>query len=203
MILGFDFDGVIVNSISIMEKSWVQLSKKFNIEVPFSAYKENIGLKFNMILEKIGLEKELFNEVEKEYFKNTKIYEDQVLLYPKVLETLDVLKRNQIQTFIITSKPRMNTLNLLKKFKIEVDLLVCGDDVINGKPHVESGNFVYEKFGKELVYYVGDMESDRQFAENCGFNFIYAKYGYGSVIKKTKNSVDSIDQILNLLSNSY
>ena len=31
MIVGFDFDGVIVNSISVMEKSWDQLSKKFNI----------------------------------------------------------------------------------------------------------------------------------------------------------------------------
>ena len=87
-----------------MEKSWDQLSKKFNIEIPFSAYKENIGLKFNMILENIGLEKELFNEVEKDYFNNTKTNEDQVLLYPNVLETLDVLKKNKIQTFIITSR---------------------------------------------------------------------------------------------------
>ena len=87
----------------------------------------------------------------------------------------------------------------MKKFKIEVDLLVCADDVINGKPDVESGNLVYEKFGKEVVYYIGDMESDREFAENCKFNFIYAKYGYGFVNKKTKNSIDSIDQILNIL----
>ena len=203
MIVGFDFDGVIVNSISVMEKSWDQLSKKFNIEIPFSAYKENIGLKFNMILENIGLEKELFNEVEKDYFNNTKTHEDQVLLYPNVLETLDVLKKNKIQTFIITSKPRVNTLNLMKKFKIEVDLLVCADDVINGKPDVESGNLVYEKFGKEVVYYIGDMESDREFAENCRFNFIHAKYGYGLINKTPKNSIDSIDQILNLLLHNY
>ena len=39
-VVGFDFDGVIVNSLAVMEKSWAALSQKLDIDIPFSAYKK-------------------------------------------------------------------------------------------------------------------------------------------------------------------
>lgn len=199
IIIGFDFDGVIVNSLSVMEKSWTVLSEKYNINIPFSAYKKNIGLKFNMILENIGVEKYLFEAVQKDYFKGTNYYKNDVLLYPEVMQTLRLLKEKDVSTFIITSKPRVNTLSLLKIFGISVDLLVCADDVSHGKPHPESGLQVHQKFIDKTVYYVGDMDCDRQFSENCNFNFIYASYGYGSLSKKVTHKIDSLSQVLDIL----
>lgn len=196
IIIGFDFDGVIVNSLDVMEKSWNALSRKHNITIPFSAYKKNIGLKFNMILENIGVDKSLFDVVHKDYFSGTKHYESEVKLYPEVLETIQSLKDKNTATFIVTSKPRENTLALLKIFGITVDLLVCADDVKYGKPHTESGDLVYQKFGNKTVYYVGDMDSDRQFAENCNFNFIYASYGYGALSKMADHKIDTLSQVL-------
>ena len=40
-LLGFDFDGVIVNSLSVMEKSWEKVCTKNNINIPFEQYKKN------------------------------------------------------------------------------------------------------------------------------------------------------------------
>lgn len=199
IVIGFDFDGVIVNSLSVMEKSWNALSEKHNITIPFSAYKKNIGLKFNEILENIGVEKSMFRVVQKDYFSGTKHYETEVQLYPEVIETLQTLKNNSIPTFIVTSKPRANTIALLEIFNISVDLVVCADDVTHGKPHTESGDIVKKKFGKKIFYYVGDMDSDRRFAKNCNFNFIYAAYGYGTLSKKEGYKIESLSQTLKLL----
>lgn len=199
IVIGFDFDGVIVNSLSVMEKSWNALSKKHNIAIPFSAYKKNIGLKFNKILENIGVEKSLFEVVEKDYFSGTKYYENEVQLYPEVIETLQTLKHNKIPTFIVTSKPRAHTMALIEIFKVPVDAVVCADDVNQGKPHTESGDLVKNIFGKKTFYYVGDMDSDRRFAENCNFNFIYAAYGYGTLSKTEGYKIESLSQTLKLL----
>jgi len=199
IIVGFDFDGVIVNSLSVMEKSWSELCDKYNINIPFSAYKKNIGLKFNIILENIGVDKYLFEAVHKDYFRGTNYYKNDILLYPEVMQTFESLKEKDVSTFIITSKPRANTLSLLEIFGIRVELLVCADDVIQGKPHPESGFQVNKKFGNKPVYYVGDMDCDRQFAENCNFNFIYASYGYGDLSKKATHKIGSLSEVLDIL----
>ena len=195
-VVGFDFDGVIVNSLAVMEKSWSALSQKLDIDIPFSDYKKNIGIKFESILKNIGVEEELYNEVQNLYFKGTRLFQNEVELYPEILETLKGLKEKNIQTFIVTSKPRQNTLLLLEMFGIQVDFLVCADDVTNGKPHSESGDRVVEHFGKQEVIYVGDMESDRQFAENCNFRFVYASYGYGNLSKEAAHKIDRLSQII-------
>ena len=197
-VLGFDFDGVIVNSLSVMEKSWKEVCKKNSLSIPFYNYKQNIGLKFNDILKNIGVEEDLHKKVHKDYFELTKKYQNEILLYPYVKETFLKLKEKNIPTFIVTSKPRENTLFLLKMFNIEVELLICADDVTNGKPHKESGRLVRLKFKNKKIFYVGDMDSDFKFSENCNFNFIYASYGYGTLNKNPNVKIDQISQVIEL-----
>ncbi len=196
--LGFDFDGVIVNSLDVMEKSWKEVCKKNFINISFHNYKENIGLKFNEILKNIGVEKSLHNKINKDYFELTKKYQSEIKLYPLVKETLFKLKEKNIPTFIVTSKPRENTSYLLKMFDINVELLICADDVTYGKPHDESGRLVRQKFKNKEIFYVGDMNSDFKFAENCNFNFIYASYGYGNLNKNPIHKIDLISEVTEL-----
>ena len=87
-LLGFDLDGVIVNSLSVMEKSWEKVCKKNNINIPFERYQKNIGLKFNVILKNIGVEKSLHKKINQNNFKLTKKYQSDIQLYPNVKETL-------------------------------------------------------------------------------------------------------------------
>ena len=83
-------------------------------------------------------------------------------------------------------------------FNIEVELLICADDVTNGKPHKESGRLVRLKFKNKKIFYVGDMDSDFKFSENCNFNFIYASYGYGTLNKNPNVKIDQISQVIEL-----
>ena len=52
----------------------------------------------------------------------------------------------------MTSKPRENTELVLKKYKINVDLLVTGDDVVNGKPANEGGKIVKSFFNEKILF---------------------------------------------------
>lgn len=195
-IVGFDFDGVIVNSLSVMEKSWSELSSKHGISIPFSAYKKNIGLKFKMILENIGLNESMHEAIERDYFHGTNKYKDSVVLYPNVKEIFTSFKEAGIRIFIVTSKPRKNTLALLEMFNINVDLLVCADDVTHGKPHIESGVLVKNFFKNDNIFYVGDMYSDAKFATNCNFNFIFAEYGYGNISKSNYVKINNLNDLI-------
>ena len=67
---------------------------------------KKIGLKFNEILNNIGIEKSLHKKINQDYFKLTKKYQGDIQLYPYVKETLNKLKEKNITTFIVTSKPR-------------------------------------------------------------------------------------------------
>ena len=199
-IIGFDFDGVIVNSLNVMEKSWSELCAKHNISIPFSSYKKNIGLKFNMILDKIGLDKSMHQMVEIDYFNGTNKYKDAVVLYPNVNEVLSSFREAGIPVFIVTSKPKKNTLALIEMFNINVDFLVCADDVTHGKPNIESGVLVKKYFNNEKIFYIGDMESDARFAVNSNFNFIFAEYGYGSI---PNNNFKKIKNLSELVKNNF
>ena len=56
-----------------------------------------------------------------------------------VIETLEFLKSQNIQLAVATSSERINAENHLKIAKVldYFDLLLCGNEVLNGKPHPE------------------------------------------------------------------
>ena len=68
---------------------------KNNINIPFEQYKKTIGLKFNEILNNIGIEKSLHKKINQDYFKLTKKYQGDIQLYPYVKETINKVKRKE------------------------------------------------------------------------------------------------------------
>jgi HAD superfamily hydrolase (TIGR01549 family) len=198
-IFGFDLDGVIIDSLPIMELSWITVCEKYNLNVPFAQYRENIGIPFKDILINLGIEEILYDELENDYFLETKQHQNEIKLFPYIRELIQELKSYNIKTFIVTSKPASNTHALLTSLDVSVDKIICADDVISGKPHPESGDKVRHFFGADKdVYYVGDMDSDRQFSVNCAFRFIFARYGYGSL-----NSAEGVYSEISSLKNIF
>ena len=51
----FDLDGVLIDSISNMEKALNSTEKKVNIKLNFLEYKKYLGLPFKSIIKKIGV----------------------------------------------------------------------------------------------------------------------------------------------------
>ena len=50
----FDLDGVLVNSLDVMEISWNSVKEKYSVNQSFHSYAKYIGLPFLEILKKIG-----------------------------------------------------------------------------------------------------------------------------------------------------
>jgi len=196
-IIGFDLDGVLVESISLMNKSWDNVRKIHKIEQKFEEYKKNIGIEFTEILSNIGVPKEKWTDIKKTYFEYNNVNSNEVYLYEGVNELFEYLNKNSFRKFLITSKNRKNTTQVLKKFNLNFDLILTPDDVNRGKPDPESSYVVKKFFKSEEFIFVGDMESDRSFSVNSGFKFIYSKYGYGELDSK-ENVEHSIENIIDL-----
>tara|TARA_A100001015_G_scaffold225159_1_gene254078 strand:- start:293 stop:763 length:471 start_codon:yes stop_codon:yes gene_type:complete len=148
-------------------------------------------------MEQLGFEK-IVGEISRLYFKKTKKLEDQIELTQGAIEILVWCKSNNISTSIITSKPRSNAESILSINNLNVDLLICGDDNIYGKPLPENGMRVLKKFDikPEEMIYVGDMIYDLQFAQNIGSRFIH--FSIESNYFLPQNLVNQVETITDL-----
>ena len=88
----FDFDGVLVNSIKVMEIAWKEANRKFDLKISFDAYRKQIGLPFYTILNKLGIfkkHKQIYDVFHKISQKNQK----KIKLYHGVKQTINFLKK--------------------------------------------------------------------------------------------------------------
>ena len=175
-----DFDGVLVDSIKVMEIAWIQTIEKFNLSQKFFKYKKFIGLPFYKILSNLGIKKnqmkiyKMFNHIS---IKNQR----KIRMYKGVKQTLKYFNENKFSTAIVTSKDKSRVSRLKKILKIPISNIVCPSIRFRGKPYPDQ---IFEaikksKINPEKVYFVGDMYVDYLTAKNAKINFIFAKYGYG------------------------
>ena len=68
--ISFDLDGTLINSIPVMKQAWKETMVELGLAVGFENYKRYIGLKFDDIMKKLGLEN-ISNEISLLYFKKT------------------------------------------------------------------------------------------------------------------------------------
>src|SRR4030066_1801443 len=140
----FDMDGLMFDTEKLIFKSWKESCKK---------YKQNLSDK--IFIESIGLNRKKTIEIYKKYFAVNFPYEEiidetmnifenlirseGVPLKEGLLELLEYNKKKQLKMAIATSTKRdraerMLNLSGTRKF---FDLVVCGDEIINGKPDPE------------------------------------------------------------------
>tara|TARA_B100000212_G_scaffold337459_1_gene312351 strand:- start:325 stop:957 length:633 start_codon:yes stop_codon:yes gene_type:complete len=181
-LIGFDFDGVLIDSCQTMEKAWLKTCEFYNIKIPFSSYKLAIGKPFEVIITELGLSN-LLPGIREKYFKFSESYDDLILQFSEAVNTLNLLNKSQFKTAIITSKPRHRTEFLLKRFKINSHLVLCPEDCPRGKPNPDPLFLAEEYFNlrSDQCIYIGDMDSDYLSAKRAGWGFIYAAWGYGNL----------------------
>jgi phosphoglycolate phosphatase len=198
-IIGFDLDGVIINSLKNMENAWNYACKKNNLNISFEKYKKLIGLPFTHILKKLKIKKN-YKKIQQDYryfslkdFKSIKCYDN-------IKKLLNKLKKNY-KIVIITSKEKNRSLFVLKKNNIKYDMLVTPNDVKKGKPDPESMNKVIKKFlfKKESVLFVGDTYFDYKFAKNSKVDFVFANWGYGNIKIKNIKKINKPYELLDII----
>ena len=189
-IILFDLDGVLINSKQNMLKSWKKVQKKHSLDVKFIKYFKNIGIPFRDILKKLKIYKNI-KEIEKTYKQESLNNLNDIKIFAGVINFLKYLKKKKIKIGIVTSKDKERTLKIIKKLKVDFNIIVCPSKNLRGKPYPDQINKALNKFSdnKKYICYVGDTKVDSIAAKKAGIDFVFASYGYGSgkykeVIKK-------------------
>ena len=183
----FDLDGVLIDSKNNMFHAWIKVQKKYGIKVGFKKYFENIGIPFQDILRKIKIIKNIKN-IEKTYKEESIKNLKKIKVFPDVINSLKYFKKNKIKIGIVTSKDKERTLTIIKKLKVNFDIIVCPSKNLRGKPYPDQIKKALNKFSqnKKCICYVGDTKVDSIAAKRAGIDFIFASYGYGSGTYKFK-----------------
>lgn len=199
-IILFDLDGVILDSKENMKISWISSTKKYQLKINFNRYFCNIGIPFEDILKKIGINDNI-NNIKKTYSDTSIKNLNKIKLFKNVSHTIKKLSKNYLLA-ILTSKDKKRTNLILEKFKLKnkFKLIYCPVKGKKGKPNPWQINHLIKKLKvkKNEVVYVGDTTTDLKTAQNAGINFIYAKYGYEG-LKNRKNSLNNISEIFNYI----
>lgn len=198
--VSFDLDGTLINSFSVMKKAWEHATAELSIKCSFSNYKKYVGLPFPKIIEQLGLEA-YERDLSDIYFTTTKALRHEVTMIDGASDLLSNLKGCGYSISIITSKPRMNAELVVEQMKFEVDLLVCGDDYIRGKPDPIAARDIFKIFDVKSAeaLYVGDMIFDFQFALNSGMDFVFfGDDGRNVLPRNLVNPVNFIQQLCQL-----
>lgn len=198
--ISFDLDGTLINSFPIMRQAWAETMLELGLAVGFDSYKKYIGIPFHNIINNLGLSG-IKNEIEILYFSKTKKLSNQVKLTDYAKEILLWCKKTGFSTSIITSKPRKNAELILFEKNLEVDILICGDDLKAFKPHPDPGLKILDKLNLNAndILYVGDMIFDLQFAQNLGAHFIhFTNYQENTLPSNLVNNVHTISNLIEI-----
>lgn len=194
----FDLDGVLINSKNNMKVSWNSVLKKINLKITFKKYFSLIGNPFLNILKKLRIDEKHFKIIETEYGKNSIKNMNKIKLYPKVKYTLNKLLKEKKIIGILTSKDKVRTRIILRKFKLNLKIVLCPTKGKLGKPNpYQIINLIEKKkIRKDDVVYIGDMPVDKLTAQNAGIDYIHCNYGYSPRKFKNKFSINRLDNII-------
>jgi HAD superfamily hydrolase (TIGR01509 family) len=139
----FDWDGVVIDSSAQHERSWELLAAERGLSLPDGHFKAGFGKKNEVIIPALGWGSDpaIVNELadRKESLYRELVARDGVLVLPGSRELLLALKEAGIPRAVGSSTPRENldTLFAVTGLDALFDAVVCGSDVLHGKPDPE------------------------------------------------------------------
>lgn len=207
----FDFDGTLADTsqliVSTMQKSIEECKLPFRSE---DEIKATIGVRLEEIPSILWHDKtgigEWFANVYRKNFERIK-EEIKVSLYPKVQETLSVLKEREYGLVIATSRSKRSVIELAEILGIKgyFDFLLGGDNVSEGKPNPESIYMILEKmkWNPSETMMTGDMPVDILMGKNAGIETCGVTYGNSKETDLKEAGTDYIikdfSEILNII----
>jgi len=150
----FDWDGVVVDSSHLHEKSWELLAEEEGRELPEDHFIKGFGMKNERVIPEVlgwdvTTEKLKGLSLRKEALYRELIDQEGLPLLPGVEEFISYLNEMTIPMVIGSSTHLLNitkVLDNLTLIHIFTDI-VCGDDVIHGKPAPDIFLKAAEKLG--------------------------------------------------------
>ena len=140
----FDWDGVVINSSILHEKSWELLSREVGMPLPTNHFKQGFGKKNTHIIPAILGWTKNPDQVAQLSKRKEEIYrelgkKDGLELVDGIIDFLEEMHTNEIPAAIGTSTDRHNLELAFEQHPIKKFFCgsVCGEDVTQGKPEPE------------------------------------------------------------------
>lgn len=140
----FDWDGVVINSADLHEKSWKILAKELGVTLPLDHFEKGFGKRNETIIGKMLCWSEDHAEIIRLGNRKEEIYrelgiEKGISLVPGSKEFIEMLCRNLVPMSIGTSTERKNIDLAIEQNQLGglFSGAVCSEDVSKGKPDPE------------------------------------------------------------------
>lgn len=149
----FDMDGLMFDTERIAFEAWVAAAEKYGYTIDRLLFEKTIGVSVHKTCDVYSNHFGPQFPIEAILEERLKIAEDiinsqGVPIKKGLLELLDFLKSRSVKLAVGTSTSRCRAHDLLKKAEVFhfFDLIVCGDEVTQTKPHPE----IFETVSKKL-----------------------------------------------------
>ena len=182
-LIAFDWDGTLFDSTAIIVRSIQGAVRDVGGSVPSdldAAYVIGLGLSQALAHAAPDVPKEKYPLLGERYKHHYGREQDQIALFPGVLEMLAELKERQYFLTVATGKSRWGLDQALALVELK-DLFHASRtaDETAGKPHPRMLHELMAEFGvaPERTLMVGDTTHDLQLAANAGCASVGVKYG--------------------------
>lgn len=189
--VAFDLDGVLIDSLLVMKKSWITACGELGLEISFDdGYRKLIGRPFPQILEELSVPDHLHEVLGARYFQLSKEEEGLVCVYPGVAKAVSELKQMGVALSIVTSKPLERARSLVESLLPDMDCVLVSPELLKtgrGKPAPDGlilAASLHDVSPKQSLF-VGDMDVDFLAAKSAGFRYLHAAWGYGDADEET------------------
>ena len=168
----FDFDGTIMDTNTIILKSWQHtFNTVLGRDPDFEVIKQTFGEPLDETMAKLFPDRDTHEMVETYRNYQRHIYKDDITMFPGTKETIEELKRRGYKVAIVTSRLWSSTTQGLYKFDIAdmFDAVVSAEDTTIHKPDPTPILLCLDKLGigADEALMVGDSKFDILCARNA------------------------------------
>lgn len=166
----FDWDGTLVDSAEVSYRSFLRLFQSYGLAFDREAFAATYSPNWIRTYEAVGLPESDWTEADARWVA---FYaEERSELIPGAAEALARLRAGRRRLGLVTSGDRSRVRGELQRFGLDAlfEAVVCGQDVIQRKPHPEGLLLALGQMGVAPVdaAYVGDSPEDVGMARTAG-----------------------------------
>jgi beta-phosphoglucomutase-like phosphatase (HAD superfamily)/CMP-N-acetylneuraminic acid synthetase len=203
--ISFDLDGVLVDSLSVMESAWLSAMQNVDLNISFDDYKKHIGIPFDQILKLLSVPDQYHANIKNIYDKYSSESISNIKVFDGVSAAIKRAQESGLKISVVTSKTKSRTDEILKHHfpDINFDMVVSPEDIPSGrgKPYPDPILLACVMLGVDPynTIYIGDMESDREASKRAGVHFVHAAWGYADLKNIKDLWFNNIDDLMDYI----
>jgi len=181
----FDCDGTLTDSNALIVQAIQRAFAQLGLAPPTAlAVLEALGMSLHGVLDGL-LQRQNMADVDVEalaqaYREHYWAGESEIILYPKVLETLDILKQRGYWMAIVTGKSKAGLLRVFERFALQDYIMAWRTaDCCPSKPHPAMAEECMQELGVDAAHtsLVGDAHFDIRMAQAAGIRSVGVAFG--------------------------